>query len=138
MVWTAKGWINPKLTLERHGDINLTETMQMARVDGRQEGFDLCKRRVIETIRGQMGDRSAGADMAAHYDAALSASIQKIEELNISGGIHSPEPYGAKPAWKPGDPRCHECDNGVEPDWLCCPYCGAAQSSNDAEFGMKP
>lgn len=25
--------------------------------------------------------------------------------------------------WKHGDPRCDECDNGLEPDWKRCPFC---------------
>lgn len=53
----------------------------MSRIDGYTEGFDACKKAVIEVLKGQMGDRSCGEDMRAHYDAALSSALQKIEEL---------------------------------------------------------
>ena len=26
--------------------------------------------------------------------------------------------------WKPGDPRCDVCDNGLEKSWVYCPFCG--------------
>jgi hypothetical protein len=26
--------------------------------------------------------------------------------------------------WKPGDPRCEQCDNGILATWVVCPYCG--------------
>ena len=29
--------------------------------------------------------------------------------------------------WKVGDPRCADCDNGLERAWMYCPYCGAAR-----------
>jgi hypothetical protein len=25
--------------------------------------------------------------------------------------------------WKPGDPRCEGCDNGLEKTWAYCPWC---------------
>ena len=33
------------------------------------------------------------------------------------------EPEG-QTTWKVGDPRCADCDNGLERTWLYCPYCG--------------
>ncbi|MDE2105645.1 MAG: hypothetical protein KGL39_50930 [Patescibacteria group bacterium] len=27
--------------------------------------------------------------------------------------------------WKPGDPRCDQCDNGILATWVACPYCGS-------------
>lgn len=40
--------------------------------------------------------------------------------------------------------RCDECDNGVDPTWNYCPWCGETnhwsprKPSDDAEFGMEP
>lgn len=40
--------------------------------------------------------------------------------------------------------RCDECDNGVEPEWEFCAWCGVRAHWNprnptdDAEFGMTP
>ena len=42
--------------------------------------------------------------------------------------------------WKPGDPRCDFCDNGILPSWAFCPYCNrvlnadiAAERAPDAD-----
>lgn len=94
-------------------------------------GFYTCKAAVLKILNAMLGDRSCGADMAAHYDAALSAAIQRVDQLEPLRGRLTPKAQVEIN-------RCDGCDNGVEPEWIVCPYCGMAQSSNDAEFGTKP
>lgn len=54
-----------------------------------------------------INDRCAGASEIAAEEAIVRPIVTALED-----------------SWKPGGPRCDQCDNGLNRDWAFCPYCG--------------
>jgi hypothetical protein len=73
------------------------------------------RERVIASIANLLTQR----EQAARVEEREAACAAMCEGCRIKA------PMSAPPGWQPSDDRCEQCDNGVQPDWTYCPYCGA-------------
>ena len=64
-------------------------------------------------------------------DAAPAARPRVSDKYRLTGAAPT------RPAtWQHGDPRCDNCDNGQEKEWVFCPFCGH-QTKFEDDYGSE-
>jgi hypothetical protein len=111
---------------------------------------------LIADAAGDVAD-SILAEMAGEWNAACDAIVLaccKASDSAIAGGApNSAQAFAAAAAiarlrrrpdaaperpstWQHGDPRCDNCDNGQEKEWVFCPFCGH-QTKFEDDYGSE-
>ena len=93
---------------------------------------------ILAEMAGEWNAALAEAnDVLAMASVASSAEVKKfvVDACALIRALRRPDAAPARQSsWQHGDPRCDNCDNGQEKEWMFCPFCGH-QTKFEDDYG---